>query len=356
MSDQASGTGKNLTLLAAVVVAIWGILGLRDQPNVPYAGYSTDGNNTVTKIYPSSPAERAGLQVGDYITSIGGISVEDAKAIALRPRAEIGEVRVIVVERRADTQLAAAEAGPVVENIEVAYTQLSTRANSLGYASLLIGYFFLVFGVLPYMRRASRGALYLALVGVCLGLAFFAGPYFQSYALRATVNSLSIVLILFGFAFLLAFMLEFPKPKPILAKTGLARAIIYGPAAFLSLFIVYLIAAQPDATSGLNMLVNVLFGLFIVYYFGYAVVAMVNSYVKATPAERDANGLNLMLAGVLVGLLPVTIASLIGIFAPAAVLPGSDFYFLTLALIPISLYMAVMRVSSAPAAPTAEAV
>ncbi len=350
MSDQSSNKATYLTV--AALVAIWGILGVMDQGNVPYSGFQTDGNNTVTRILPGSPAEAAGLQVGDYITSTGGIAVEDSRALARRPRPAIGETRTIVVERRADTTLGAGDEGAPTVNAELTYTQLAGRANAIGYVAALIGFCFLVFGVLPYTKAQTRNTMLLALMGISLALAFFGGPYFQSYALRTAVGSLTILAILFGFAFLMDFMMSYPQAKAWTEKNW-AKYAIYGPATLVSLVILYVIIMNPTATGGLNVFVNIMFGVFVVYYFGAAMVAMFQSFSKATPAERESQGLTLMLAGVIVGLLPVTIGSLIAIFAPQAVLPGQDFYFMTLVLIPIALSMAVMK-KAGPAAPAAE--
>jgi hypothetical protein len=81
---------------------------------------------------------------------------------------------------------------------------------------------------------------------------------------------------------------------------------------------------------------------------------MVHSYAKADAQERSDYGLNLMLIGVLVGLLPITIAALVGVFAPRVVLPGADFYFLTLVLIPLALALATMRKEALPGAARAK--
>ena len=145
-------------------------------------------------------------------------------------------------------------------------------------------------------------------------------------------------------------MMSYPQAKAWTEKNW-AKYAIYGPATLVSLVILYVIIMNPTATGGLNVFVNIMFGVFVVYYFGAAMVAMFQSFSKATPAERESQGLTLMLAGVIVGLLPVTIGSLIAIFAPQAVLPGQDFYFMTLVLIPIALSMAVMK----KAGPAAEA-
>lgn len=327
---------KTWYLVAAVLVAIWGLLGLLDQPDVPYSGYQTDGDNTVTRVMEGGPAEAAGLQVGDDITSIGGISVEDSRAMAERPRPAIGETRTMAVERDGATV-----------DVDLTYTSLAGRANTLAYVSVLIGFAFLVFGLLPFMKHPTRSTQLLALTCLGLAFAFFTGPYFASYGLRTATTSLVLVAILFGFAFLMDLMVTYPRPKRW-RQAGWATWAIYGPAALVSAIIVYVILMNPPATSGLNVAINTMFGLFIVYYFGAAIVAMLHSWATATPSERDAYGLTTVLAGVLIGLLPLTVASLIGIFSPRTVLPGIDFYFVTLALIPITLWLALSRSGGGP--------
>ena len=329
MSDRSGN--KTKFLIAAVLVAIWGIMGVMDQSNVPYSGYFTDGNNTVTQVLAGSPAEAGGLEVGDYITTSGGVAVEDTKTLSERPRAAIGETRTLVVERGGETV-----------DVDITFTQLAGRANMLAYISALIGFCFLIFGVLPYTRAQTANNRLLALMGIGLAFAFLPGPYLEGYAARTAVGSLVLVAILFGFAFLMHFMVSYPKPKAWTEKSWAGKAI-YSPASLVSLIIVYIIVARPDATSGLNTIVSIMFGVFVVYYFGAAIVAMFKSYAAAGLAERASQGLTMMLAGVMVGLVPVTLASLVGIFAPQVVLPGSNFYFITLVLIPITLYLAVSK-------------
>jgi hypothetical protein len=218
----------------------------------------------------------------------------------------------------------------------------------------LIGLCFIVFGLMPYMRVPTRSATLLALVGLCLGMAFFGGPYLPSYALRTIAYALAEFLVILGCVFLLHYMMEFPKPKAMLAKRHTLKAI-YVPAILIALFVLSIFIFQPTATSAFNIIARSLFGLYVVAYFGLALAAMIHSYAKASAQERSNYGLNLMLIGVLVGLLPITIAVLIVVFAPTVVLPGADFYFLTFLLIPITLALATIRKEAAPAEAPASA-
>ena len=74
-----------------------------------------------------------------------------------------------------------------------------------------------------------------------------------------------------------------------------------------------------------------------------SIVALIHSFVTAAPRERSEEGLNLMLAGVIIGLLPLTLMMVAGMFVRVDLLPGSDFLFLTLVLIPISFGLAFRK-------------
>ncbi len=137
-------------------------------------------------------------------------------------------------------------------------------------------------------------------------------------------------------------MLEFPKQKALLRKKH-ALKILYAPALLLSIFLLFLSVVQPRATSGLNQLTILLSGLFIVGYFGGVAVMLTHSYVRATPQERSQYGLHLVLGGILLGIIPVTVAVVFRILAPKLVLPGSNYYFLTILLVPAALIAAIMR-------------
>ena len=112
---------RKLLLVVSAALVVWGVLGALDIRNQTYTGYATDGNNTITRVTDGSPADVAGLETGDYIRSIGGIPVENARALAARPRPEIGETWTLVVEQRDPTVLASGEEAPATESIDITY-------------------------------------------------------------------------------------------------------------------------------------------------------------------------------------------------------------------------------------------
>ncbi len=322
---------KTAMLVAAGLFVLWGILSIFDVNHLPYSGYQTDGNNTITQVFEDGPAEQAGLQVGDYIRSIRGIPVEDAAATARRGRPTIGDTWAIVVEREGQAT-----------TMEITYAGLPGTNKALTYAAILIGFCFIIFGLLPYLKASRLPATLLAIFGLTLGVSFFGGPHITSYTLRTAFGIISTLLVVGGFASLLHFTLMFPKRKALLDKRHI-RDWLYGPAALIFLFLLYRGVFQPPATSTLNVITGVLIGLFILGYFGLSLAAFIHSYVKATPEERRAQGLTYVLVGVLGGFLPLLFNVVVGLVAPQVVIPGGTFFFLSIVLIPISLAMAVLK-------------
>jgi len=329
-----TATYKTPLLIIGALFVIWGILGLTDARNVPYAGYQTDPSNTVIRIDDGSPAEAAGLSLGDRVVSIDGVSIEDTPALTRMPRPRIGETRTLVVEN---------EEGefPGTRDVAITFTGQSGKNVALTWAAFVIGLCFIGFGLLAYAKAPGRSSLLLAVTGLSLGAAFLGGPYIASYVLRTIVTTVQLMIAVLGFATLLHCLLEFPKVKKVLEKKHMRKAI-YVPAVIVALFFLWIIVFEPAGTSTLNTIANALVGLFFVCYFGFALVALIHSYVTATADERSKFGLNLLLVGLLVGLVPLTVAALVGTFAPAVLLPGSDFFFLTMVFIPITLAMAIM--------------
>jgi len=94
----------------------------------------------------------------------------------------------------------------------------------------------------------------------------------------------------------------------------------------------------------------VFLGLILISYVILSLAALVHSFVTAGPGERAADGLNFMLTGVVVGLLPMTAMIVAGMFVRTDLLPGGDWIFLPLILIPISFAAALLKSARPPQA------
>lgn len=318
-------------LIVAVVLLVWGVLGALDIRNQTYRGYTTDGNNTITQVTEGGPADAAGLETGDYIRSIGGIAVEDIAAAVQRSRPEIGEVRTFEVER--DGQ---------VLSLDLAYAALPGSTALGRYGAVLVGFLFLVCGVWAFVAVPTKRTMLLFVLGITFSAGFTGGPYFSSATVRTVVGLMVVLMIVVGFAVLTHFLLVFPKTKRILERRMMTW-VVYVPAAIVGCFSVWFLAVQPAATSAVNVFFRAMFGLFVVVYFGTSLIALIHSYVKADAHTRTASGLNLLLAGAVVGLGPSLVLSIVGLIAPRVVVPGAQFLPFAIGLLPVALALAAMR-------------
>lgn len=326
MSDSQAAHRSTFLILAGLVL-VWGIFGSLDIRNFTYTGFVTDGDNTVIQVTPESPASAAGMQIGDYIRSIGGVSVEDTRAQMAQPRPEVGEQRTVVVERASETV-----------SLDLTYEAEPPRIQLLSYLGTIIGLCFLGFGLWAYMTAPGASTTRLAIFGLLFGLAFLGGPYLGTSMLAVVVSGVVLLAVLLGFAALLDFLKGFP------VSVGERKPIwVYGPAVLVGLVPLVFTLLRPDSTSGLNVFFRTLFGLFIFVYFGLSLVVLIRTYLRASGEERSAHGLTFMLWGAILGLGPLVVSALVGLISPSTVLPGSQYFFLTLVLIPITFALAAVK-------------
>ena len=172
-------------------------------------------------------------------------------------------------------------------------------------------------------------------MGSGLGLAFMTGPYIADFSIRSVTTAIISLFVLFGVAALLQFLLVFPHSRPLMSRPYFKK-LIYLPAFLLWVLFAYRMIFTPPATSSLNTLTNLLSGAIVGGYLLFSLYLVLRNYSKTDKAKRKALALNSMLWGAIAGLLPVTIAQLTTVFSPQTVLPGQDFYFVTLAFIPLT--------------------
>ena len=158
MSDQNTKYGGILKI-AAVLFIIWGVLGLMDSKNYSFSGYSTDGNNTITQVKDGSPAETAGMQVGDVMKSYDGILVTDSKAFNNRKRTEIGQTVEIMVERSGE-----------VQSLQVVYTELPNENSTLNMSAFIMGLLFVILGLYVHLKKKTALTFAFAVFGVFFGV------------------------------------------------------------------------------------------------------------------------------------------------------------------------------------------
>jgi len=115
------------------------------------------------------------------------------------------------------------------------------------------------------------------------------------------------------------------------------------PMLVLLLVIVVLEIVQPDRSGTLNMITRLMFGIFIIGYFLIALITLIKKYSKASSEDKTNNGLNLMLLGVIIGIVPILIEFTIRTISPETEVPGSDYLWYTFAAMPICFTLALNK-------------
>lgn len=330
MSNQFT---KYTTLLyiVGVLFIIWGVLGGMDAKNYTYSGLSLDDNYTIIKIEEGSPAEAAGLQLGDIVKSTGGIAITDTKGNSKRKRAEIGETREYVVDRNGEEL-----------SLQLTFAGMLEKDLNLNRVGNFIGLLFILLGLFSHRKHKTSLSFSFAVFSLCFGFIFLNGPYISAVITRTIVNIISTSVVLFSLTYLAIYMLKYPPESKYLSSDK-NRKLIFVPMLILILIIVVLNVLQTDGSGTLRMVMRLLFGAFIICYFGISLITLIRKYAKSSAADRQANGLNMMLAGAVIGLLPILIYFTINTISPGADLPGNDYIFITFIAIPIFFSFALNR-------------
>ena len=315
---------KGFFILGALFI-LWGILGKMDSSNYTYRGFQTGDNNQIIVIDEGSPASEAGFEIGDVIVTNGGIDQNDNKALSKRSRPNIGDKRTYVVDRNGESV-----------SLELTFSELPDTDKSLNNVGFIMGILFVLIGFYMLQKNASSLTKAFTLFILCFGFIFFNGPYLEPGFLKTLVNCISTSIVLLSFAFMMAYMLEFP-PQAKIPK------FLFIPALVVITLVCVLSVVRPDGSGTFNMILRLIFGVTIIFYFLGSLITLIKKYAGATSEVRSETGLNLMLAGALIGLLPIIIYFTAGVISPGINLPGNDYIFITFLAIPICFAMALHK-------------
>ena len=331
---------KTLFLLLAAVVLIWGVVGTLDIKNIPYTGYVLSPDRIVTIVRDGSPAALAGVRVGDTVTKIDNIPVTDFASLVAQQRAAINSNGSVTVKR-----------GGTEETLTLKYGSqpLADLVANFG-AVTLTGLAFLILGLMVYLKNPTRLSIMFCSMSLLFAFVLFNNPYFASSVQRRLVLGALNFLVALLFAVILDYCLNFPRTKKIIAARPWLRQAIYIIVGAFGVMIATIIITTPTMTAARSTLLSLAFNLIFGGYLLLSVIAVVHSYIKASPAERSATGLNLMLFGMLIGFGPLLLSILAHTISPhMGELPGERFYGITLLAIPIGLALALMKLKPEPA-------
>jgi len=323
--SRVAADGRILVSVLVILVASWGVLCWRDLPNQARAGFDTDSDGIVTHVDAGSPAEAAGLKLGDHITVMDGVRVEDAAKIARQPRKKAGDIQSITVSNEPTN----------FKLMRIKYGPLPQRELNRERVAIMIGFCFLLFPMAALLTTSWEATRVLTIMGIGLSLAFMTAPEISDFGVKALTTAVNSLFVLVGVAAALQFLLVFPQRRPWLDRSW-GKALLFLPAFLLWLLIAWRVLFTPAASERVNFLTSTLTTVVVGIYLLISVFQFLRNFSRTDQAQRKALKLNWMLLGTVLGLAPVTIAQLVTAFSPEHGLPGQDFYFITLALIPMT--------------------
>jgi hypothetical protein len=342
-SRNAEPGGGRLTILAlTAAIVVWGILGWLDIEDRGYGGVEFDHNFVVTRIDPATPAADSTLAVGDRISHINRIPVEDTAALARMDRTAIGERTRYWVTKFDE------EMGEVVDlEFNLRSVGLDDHARTRERARILVGLTFVLLPLIAWLLSPNRATRVLVMAGLGLGLAFLSGPYLKGYDLRALFAAVEGLFVYAGLAAVVQFLLVFPLRRPLIDRPA-GRRLVFFPALGLWGLLLWQLFARPPAASAAGVVLNILTGLIIGAYLLVALILLLRNFARTQRESRRALRFNTMMIGTLAAVFPVLVGNIVSAVSPGTQLPAQDYYFLSLSLIPITWSRAAMRFGIVP--------
>jgi sigma-B regulation protein RsbU (phosphoserine phosphatase) len=327
-----------LRIIAVIItVALFAIevLIAAKVPSQPYSGIVTR-NVTVSRVAEGSPAQLAGVKVGDHIQSVNGVACVNMKeASECLAEARPGDTVVYEVMREGR-----------VFTVPVKFGKQPTGEIVRKLLLVLVGLSFILIGLVVYFKRADRVALVFYLFCVAFGLLLANIVSYEVGAARYLYKAILYdVMVLFLPAFLLHFFLVFPERKAILRRFPRLEASLYIPAVIFLIFSEFfniMVFRRGMSYSRSLMIFESITAVYFVVYFILGLVSFFHSY-RMTPTRAVKRKLRLVVWGTVAGTLPLVAIFLLVSLRPETDIPGQKFAVFPLILIPVTFGHAIVR-------------
>ena len=215
--------------------------------------------------------------------------------------------------------------------------------TKLNVISSVVGLLCIFLGVYANNKVKTTLSLIFAVFAIGLGFNFFGDPYFSNDLMSKFISGFISTVILFSFAALANYVLLYPPQSSFLSKKK-NQIWFYAPSFGLLVFIWVLIFTQPESSSILNQIIRLLVSIVVGGYFVVALIALILKFAKTKSEERKLYGLNLLLWGAIIGLIPIILVLIIETISPKIILPGADYIlYVSFTAIPIFFTMAVLK-------------
>jgi hypothetical protein len=317
---------RALILTGAVVIVLWGTVGLYEGLNSGFSGGLYDPEYRIPGVARGGLADRSGFEPGDRVISVQGRPVEELGMESRWPRSlvpRVGESRRFVVERNGQRV-----------SLDVVFPAPFAAAVHNRIRAALIGLAFLGCGLWTFLTVQSRQARSLANIGMAAGIgaSLGLGPHLGSWnGVQGHLSTAADILLLI---LLLRFFVTFPKPKAV-SESRTATWLVFGAWGCFIVFLVVELATHPTfyyTTGSVAGPLTLAYGILIL-------AAIAHTLLKGSHTEMREYGMYGILGGFLVAILGTPLVS----FLPASI-PGWASA-IPIAAIPVSMTFAVRNVA-----------
>lgn len=327
MGHQAySRAGRRLLLALAPLLLVLEVPGAVELMRRPEVGFRLR-HDEVMVVTPESGAARAGLRPGDHLRSFAGQPIHGyADLLAAQHLLRVGEHVPVAVERKGNTLDLQIELG-------AKSAQERLRALLLSVSALC----FLFLGFVTYRKRDDALGRTFYITCLLLAYPFLDLPTVPEPLLMRWAEGLRDGLLALMPAFLLRFVLIFPDGAS--RHYARQRWLFVAPALLLPLhFASHFGIASAQWIDGLAAATAVVFAVYVLA----AVVAFARKTRQRSGWSRTSK-LHLAWAGLLIGVVPLTVATLLHQFAPGETQWLDPIAVLFLPLVPASFSLALLR-------------
>jgi hypothetical protein len=271
------------------------------------------------------------MMVGDSIIESGGISVVDKKALSARGWPKAGEVREYIVYRNG-------------ESIELQLTFAKVRTIDIPKKIIpfIVGLFFVILGMYSYFRLRTGISVIYAFFTLLFAYNFLLGPHLvddvSSRIVDIFINSVRV----FCLPPLVQFLLKYPPENKFIKKNS-NLIWLYSPAILIIILGGISVLLLPDEEGVFNQLAGILTIVYTLIYLVWSVLILIRKFVKANSEKRKILGLNLMIWGVSIALIPLIIIFIISMITQNPNIAGGNYGLLILIAIPVFFTLALFK-------------
>lgn len=326
MPDSRIRRHRVAIVIGVAAICVWTALGALDARDRGFFDPLFDPDYVMRHAPQGGTLDVAGFRQGDSVVSVAGIPVTELGMYSRWPRSlsrRPGESLTMTVVRGGESVTG-----------EIVFVERSSGAGlRLGGAAIV--FCFIGCGLWAVFVVPTRHAVRLAYAGLVLGAAM-PGPYLGSWDGVAT--HFQAAMIVLWTILMLRFFLLFPEPKR-LAENRLTTGLTYGVWGALLLTMVVELVFHPrfyHTFAPLN-------GLLLFVFSAFAVAAVVHTSVKTSRVLLWRSGMGLILVGVAVAFGLTLVAVIDRAFLWSVDIPGSGFFPLAIAAIPLAMAIAVRK-------------